>query len=496
MNGVPQTTCDTEPIHTPGSVLGHGVLLIVEPKSHRVVALSANASLVISVPDDPVSLLGQPLSEVVSVRFLSGFEEGLRGLGQMPGDRARYFLAGLSPWNITLVVLDTAGHIGIEVTAAAGEALGGAQHAHFRGKDVDEDTVPLEVFLQRACMALRKATGFDRVMIYRFLPGWHGEVVSEDKRADTQTFLRHRFPSSDIPAPARALYLLNGLRVIPDALDLPVPLLSLPASPQTETWDLSHSRLRAVSPVHLEYMRNMGVRSSLSLALTLNGALWGLVACHARNRISLEPHDLAWCEKTAVEISNEITAQSCAARDAHAKIFTDLLSNFRPVAQSKSELCNHILSSPGDFLSVFRADGIAWVQDNRVDHVGFTPRRGDVLALAKLVRARGTRRVALETLQDLAPALNSRPTCGFLSLLFDESAFFVFRNEALREVTWGGDPSKTLASRGFGGDINPRQSFQTYVETLGGHSIPWSHDEERAFELFSNTLDALPSSLS
>src|SRR5690606_8265454 len=127
--------------------------------------------------------------------------------------------------------------------------------------------------------AVRGLTGFDRVMIYRFDPEWNGEVVAERRVSELDPFLGTRYPASDIPPQARALYLRNPIRLIPNSDHQPIPLVALPDAPGT-TLDLSDSTLRAVSPVHLEYLRNMGVVASMSAALRVDGALWGLVACH------------------------------------------------------------------------------------------------------------------------------------------------------------------------------------------------------------------------
>lgn len=497
--------CDKEAIHTPGCIQGHGALLILEPQNHTIVALSANTPVVLDQALEASTLLGQPFARCVSASFLSSFQENLNNLGSLPGDRVWFSQGGLVAWEVTLVVLDTYGHIGVEVTPARVRTpletfgTGATVHGPFHTLDIDEDSVSLDTLLYRACVAVRKVTGFDRVMVYRFLPGWHGEVVAEDKRAEAQSFFGHRFPASDIPAPARSLYLWNRVRTIPDAHEPAVPLLCLPSCGQEGRADLSHSRLRAVAPIHIEYMRNMGVRSSLSLAITNGDELWGLLACHGTTRAFLTPGDLEWCEQTALKLSKEVTTNANAERDAHARSFREVLSLLLPGTPSKNALCNRILSSPERFLSVFKADGCAWVQASTpppttttIDHVGFTPRRDDLAALAKKVKDTGERLSVFETLEEFAPSLNARPSCGLLSVSLEEGVFFLFRNQALRQITWGGDPRKTLASRGFGGRVNPRQSFESYVEKLEGHAVPWSDDEQRAFRVFAEKLDALP----
>jgi light-regulated signal transduction histidine kinase (bacteriophytochrome) len=127
---------------------------------------------------------------------------------------------------------------------------------------------------------VRGLTGFDRVMVYRFDPDWNGEVVAEERRDDLEPFLGLHFPASDIPAQARALYLRNWLRLIPDARYAPVPLVPERNPHDGRPLDLGASTLRSVSPVHLEYLANMGVIASMSVSLVDRGRLWGLIACH------------------------------------------------------------------------------------------------------------------------------------------------------------------------------------------------------------------------
>ena len=143
-----------------------------------------------------------------------------------------------------------------------------------------QDAATRQELLQTAAMEVRNLTGFDRVMVYRFDPDWHGHVVAEAKRDDLETFLGLHYPASDIPAQARRLYTLNWLRIIPDVSYRPSRLMSGQSRSDSEPLDLSFAVLRSVSPIHIEYLQNMGVTASMSVSLVHNGSLLGLIACH------------------------------------------------------------------------------------------------------------------------------------------------------------------------------------------------------------------------
>ena len=128
--------------------------------------------------------------------------------------------------------------------------------------------------------AVRALTGFDRVMVYRYDADYNGEVVAEAKRADLNSFLGLHYPASDIPAQARALYEKNWIRLISDVDYAPAPIEPADHPATGAPLDLTYSTLRSVSPIHLEYLRNMGVRASMSISLLRDDKLWGLIACH------------------------------------------------------------------------------------------------------------------------------------------------------------------------------------------------------------------------
>src|SRR5688500_560184 len=263
--------CADEPIAVPGAIQPHGALLAVAEPDLAVVVASAGAA-------DVLGTHPATLADVLAPADLDRLRAGLAG-----------DLAELDPLRVTVggAELDLVAHRADGLLLTEWEPLAGAEQAgaawHRRLPQVLQRLSAggaLEELTAALARDVRALTGFDRVMVYRFDPEWNGEVVAEDRRADLEPFLGLRYPASDVPAQARALYATNWLRLIPDARYTPAPLVP-PVSPLTGgPLDLSGSILRSVSPVHLEYLANMGVVASMSVSLIDRGRLWGLIACH------------------------------------------------------------------------------------------------------------------------------------------------------------------------------------------------------------------------
>src|SRR5690349_20879503 len=282
--------CADEPIAVPGAIQPHGVLLALEEPGLTVVSASANAAELFGGP-----VLGRALADLLPAGELTELRAGLAGdLGEV--NPLRQTVGGAE---VDLVL-----HRGDGLLLAEWEPLAGAEVApavwHARLPAVLArlaQSGSLEELTATLARDVRALTGFDRVMVYRFDPEWNGEVVAEDRRPDLEPFLGLHYPASDIPAQARELYTRNWLRLIPDARYTPVPL-EPPVSPRTgRRLDLSGSMLRSVSPVHLEYLANMGVVASMSVSLVDRGRLWGLVACHGYSGA----HRPSYADRTAAE---------------------------------------------------------------------------------------------------------------------------------------------------------------------------------------------------
>ncbi|MGY1722795.1 SpoIIE family protein phosphatase [Blastococcus sp. SYSU DS0533] len=477
--------CADEPIAVPGAVQPHGVLLAVTEPGLAVVVASGNAT-----PLFGGTVAGRGLDELLDPADAERLRAGLAGdLAELNPLRVR--VAGTE---VDLVVHRADGLLITEWEPVVGaEEAGSAWHRRLptvlqrlsASATLDE----LSDVLARDVRAL---TGFDRVMVYRFDPEWNGEVIAEDRRADLETFRGLWFPASDIPAQARALYATNWMRLIPDAGYRPVPL-----EPQTvggRPLDLSGAMLRSVSPVHLEYLANMGVRASMSISLVDRGRLWGLIACHHY----AGPHRPSYTDRTAAEF---------LGRTASLLLPTKVAANEQDgvveVAQRRAELAAVIGRTPRSLaaaltdgevtaLDLLPAAGVAVRLGGQLHLLGATPPADRVGPLVRDLLAAGVRATdavsrVVPTAADLAATASGVLVAEVAGGRGDYLAWF--RPETLREITWGGNPytSKT-AQTDAGPRLSPRRSFDAWSETVRERSQPWLDHEVEAVRSLAGLL--------
>lgn len=477
-------SCADEPIAIPGAIQPHGVLLAVTEPDLTVVLESANAAELFGY-----QVTGLPLPD------LFDDDDAVRLHDALVRD-----FAEVNPLRVDvngdadLVLHRSEGLLLIEIEPVAGaEDAGAAWHRRLpmvlqrlsAATTLDELTAVL-------ARDVRTLTGFDRVMIYRFDAEWNGEVVAEDRREDLEPFFGLRYPASDIPAQARALYVSNWLRIIPDARYRPVPL-DPPSHPSTgRPLDLSGAILRSVSPVHLEYLANMGVVSSMSVSLIDRGRLWGLIACHHY----AGPHRPSYTDRTAAEFLGRT-----ASLLLHTKVAAGEQEGVVEVAQRHAQLAAAVGRTPralaaaltGDAVTVLDllpADGAAVRLGGQLRLLGRTPpaERVPGLVAALLAAAAGVTDAVSSVLPEAADLAET--ASGVLAVPVGGEDFLAwFRSETLREVAWAGHPyqSKT-AITDAGPRLSPRRSFDAWSETVRATSRPWREHEIAAARSLANHL--------
>jgi light-regulated signal transduction histidine kinase (bacteriophytochrome)/CheY-like chemotaxis protein len=331
-----------------------------------------------------------------------------------------------------------------------------------------------------AARELRQLSGFDRVMIYRFDADWNGEVVAEARRADLEPFLGLHYPAADIPAQARRLYTLNWIRIIPDVRYRPARLCPELDPGTRAPLDLSHAVLRSVSPIHVEYLTNMGVTASMSVSLIRDGALMGLVACHHYSG----PHHLPFVLRETSELLGQalswhiasFEARETAERAVRAQRDETTVVTALASARSIPEgLCVPAL------LDLTGATGAAVVYEGQVHLLGRTPPEADVRRiLAASIPEEGRSQSVCDRLSDLLPEASAwEDVCaGVLVLeISRQLGEFVlwFRPATDRTVDWAGDPRKTATTYDAAGAprLSPRGSFALWREVVAGRSLPW-----------------------
>jgi light-regulated signal transduction histidine kinase (bacteriophytochrome) len=341
--------------------------------------------------------------------------------------------------------------------------------------------------LTLAAQQMRAVTGYDRVMIYRFLHDGAGEVVAEAVRPGTDPYLGLRYPASDIPAQARALYRRQPLRLIPDVDYVPVPILP-ERGPGGLPLDLGLAALRSVSPVHIQYLRNMGVRATLTVSLMRGDTLWGLIACHHN-----EPHYLSGALCSAAELFGQMLSlqidvreqqqeqhRLAEAQDAHDRLLE---------AMSPRDTVFEDLSRYATMLNaMIPCDGMAVWSNGQLSGEGVLPPDDAIAELIAFLGQKPADRIhATSSLAEhFAPAARfADRASGVLAIPISRAArdyLLFFRREVVQTVTWGGNPDKAVQRDPDSGQLHPRRSFEAWRETVRCHAQPWTASDLRVAE--------------
>ena len=462
--------CDREPIHIPGAIQPHGLLLIAEAGGdHRVVAGAGDLEGRLS-PD----WLGRPLGDLLG-QDVAGLLRDAGGPAAAPtpvagiGER---FVATLHRGGDRLMV-ELEPIVTEPMTATAMLAWLDVATGTFE-RATDKQTL-----YDRAAVAFRTLTGFDRVMIYHFLDDDAGRVVAEDRDPALDTFRNHHFPASDIPKQARALYVRNRTRAIPRVDYAPAPLR--PAG--FAGCDLSDVALRHVSPIHLQYLRNMGVGASASISIVKDGLLWGLVACHHHEPRLLPPDVRSAAATLASGLARQIRAKEEAAAYRERLALRAAEDSVVPRLNSEEPLRKAVVAVKEELRTMLDADGFAMVAGDQVESVGHCPDAATLIAIARWVRDRGGEPVATHELPALFPGVERHPghCSGLLALpLHDENAMLLWlRAETIETIEWAGNPHKSVEVTA-GETLTPRASFASYSETVRGRSRRWTLEEVEA----------------
>ena len=356
-----------------------------------------------------------------------------------------------------------------------------------------ETSVSLTTLYDSAAFEFRQLTGFDRVMVYHFLDDGAGHVVAENRREDLHSYLNQHFPASDIPSQARALYVRNLIRVIPDVSYQPTPLR--PSWTAPAPLDMTDSSLRSVSPVHIQYLVNMQVQASASISIVKDGVLWGLIACHHDSPRSLSYETRAACRALAGALARQIKAKEAAEiyrQQIRLRSFEDDVIGWLSRQTSlEHALANHL----SEVRRMMRSDGVAVLRGAELVMDGICPAESDIRGLAAWLFTRGAEPIfATDQLSALYPpaAEFQHAAGGVLAMILsvDDPWLLIWLNvEQVETVNWAGNPHK-----GLGNDpmlkLTPRASFEAWAETVRGRARAWTPPElDAATRLRTALLD-------
>ncbi|MEO8629281.1 MAG: GAF domain-containing protein, partial [Betaproteobacteria bacterium] len=471
--------CAREPIHLPGAIQPHGCLLSFHPQTLAVAQVSANVDEFLGCAS--TSLLGQPITAWLAQPYSDVL---LQALAQSQDADVNPLLlqAGTTRLNGVLHRNDGLAILELE-RAEQGEATKwrvDIDHALKRLSEVDNLQQLLEATVQVVC----GLTGFDRAVVYRFDTDGSGEVLAECLAEGMQPYLGLHFPESDIPSQARELYLRNWLRTIPDARYLPVQLTPTLRPDTGAPLDLSYSILRSVSPVHLAYLANMGVRASMSISLIVAGRLWGLISCGHREPWSLPYRVRTACETIGRMVSLQIGALQAGdfqrRQLAKSESLTSLVTGMR---EGASHVLAGLAANPARMLDIEHASGAAIVHGDSVLRVGACPEDRIVARLAEWLRPRAnndglfaTAQLAIDDPQWDVCALQAS---GVLAIVLPtplQPCVIWFRPELIHQMNWAGKPTALDSAHERTG-LNPNRSFDLWKQLVRGQSLAWGPAE-------------------
>ena len=482
------SNCEREQIQFAGSIQPHGVLLVLRESDQTIVQASANASAFLNLDK---SVLNQPISKIEGnlwERIGPHLSEPLDSIPiavrcDIGTPTAKYDgLLHRPPQGGLIIELERAG--------SAVDLTEHVEHALLRIME----SASLRSLCDETARLLNKLTGYDRVMVYRFDAEGHGEVYSEHRKSELESYLGNRYPASDIPQIARRLYERNRVRVLVDVACQSVPLEPLHSPITGQDLDMSLCFLRSMSPIHIQYLKNMGVGATLVVSLLVNGKLWGLIACH-----HYAPRFVNYEIRAICELLAEIIATRIAALESFVQAQAEL--SVRRLEQRMIEAISRdgdwrtaLFDSSQTLLQPLNAAGAALLFEGQVLTAGEVPGTQQLRQIGAWLDRQATQGVIATAslgLDEPEFASLTSVASGVLAAPVSNTAgeyLIWFRPERVRTVTWGGNPFKPVEIGNNPSDLSPRRSFSQWHQLVEGTSDPWTSADLTAARLIGESV--------
>lgn len=491
MQDVDLSNCDHEPIHKLGHIQGFGALIAVNA-DWFLAQRSANLEQILGTQQEIA--VGSRLSDAMSDRAVDRLRSAVAALVDPDQVERLFGVDLLGDGQLFDCAVHTSGHyVIIELERHAegdvNRQIGLLRPIMARLEKVEGS----ERMLGEAARQLRLSLDIDRVMVYRFHPDLSGEVVAEARRDDLEAFHGLRYPKTDIPAQARELYKRNRFRIISDVEEDPVPI-EPGVSTEGDAIDLSMSTLRAVSPIHIEYLQNMGVGASLSISIIIGGKLWGLFACH-----HYSAKVLPYSQRTAAELFSELFSlmlERALFREreqlrenglkVHDRLMRDIAAG-TPLSESLPLLTPVIQQ-------IIPHDGASVFVDDIYDARGAAPNEEEFRAIVPSLNSAATSRIlASDAIAERLPKAERFADRAVGALIIPVSRtprdyLVLWRRGLTQTVTWAGNPDKPVDYGPHGARLTPRKSFEAWQESVEGRSSPWTPGELQVADGLRTTL--------
>ena len=509
------TNCDREPIHTPAAIQAFGCLVVVRLDDRKVVSISANAegfSFFDALPkvdqtigEDYVGL-AKLIDSLVALADGSTIQQLVRETFHQSDDV-------MSANRLALKEAIESESCSTMLTA---HKCDGLAFLEFEPQDAGVksqtkgmletlfaqiDRAHVEQAHQRIVEFVREVTGFDRVMLYQFHADDHGSVIAEAKSDEQESFFGLHYPAADIPLPARRLYELKWIRSIADShaqgIAMDPPLVSQSSDDggqENRPIDMSFCALRAISPIHLEYMRNMGVRGSMSISVLNAGKLWGLLACHHRQPKVVPPAMRNLCELAGSLLSVFLTSRRQEnLLEQQVQTNEEIFANAAEISV-QDDFGKAILESAPWMSDLFKAIGFVWSNDDDQQTWGDVPAAEQITSLLEALESENDRILFTDKLGQWNPSFKSLEANlpGVLAMKFAQRSggtLLFFRPPYKTQIDWAGDPSKNEADES--GRLSPRKSFAMFTQSVGDRSLPWSDSDRETAETLMTSLSSV-----
>lgn len=468
--------CADEPIRVPGAVQPHGFFLLTDEAVQSIVLASENAADFLGVPLKLI--LGAKLDTILERELLTAIEAVLKGVF---ATCATTYLGSY--------------RIGGELCSVMTHCIGERRALEFERVDTLVGPEMMNAVVtnfvatlsripsrQQLCdevtQQVHSLTGYDRVMLYSFDEEGNGTVISEASNGRLPSYRDLRFPATDIPAQARALYLENTIRIIPDADYEPSQLVAI-AGGDAAGLDLSSSILRSVSPVHLQYMRNMGTLSSMSISIIVDGKLWGLISGHHS-----QPKTVPYLIRSACDMLAKLTSTQLLSQRANERLKQTVAFHTvqRELLTQLAVEPNYLVSLRGhmsELMQVANATGVALLLEDGVETLGTVPGVEEIGRLGAWLEEQNNLDAfhTNELGRELPWAEEIREhASGLLAVRISQIRrryVLWFRPEIVQTVQWAGELPKGNEPK----VLSPRTSFESWKQIVRGRSVPWSEME-------------------
>lgn len=482
------TFCGKLPIHQTNSIQSHGVLFVLDNNLQSLLQVTENVSELLQKPAQ--DLAGTPFSQYISKESVNALQDSARVSweGKLP------LTLNFSINEIEEPVLCQVHSIeeGFVIEAELNKFYSRTQQKFIdiyqrikQGMQHINQCNSIDEVCATAAKLIKRMTGFDKVMIYRFDENWNGTVLAEDASDGMERYFGLTFPASDVPRPVRDMYLKNPYRLIPNREYEPARLYPL-LNPVSNTFtNLLNADLRSVASVHLEYLKNMNVMASMSMRIVHQEKLWGLIACHHQ-----QPKYLSFEDCSAVEMISTILSQkiSTLQNTEGIQVRQHLTGLFASIVEQMADRTNisDVFHENAQLLIDFlRADGIALSWNGLIETKGVTPNEHDIETLLFWLKGKALHEIfhhhqLSQIFEESKTFADSASGIIALPIQPDKGNYLIaFRSELVRTISWGGNPNEALQFEPNSTVYHPRHSFQVWKQIVHHTAKSW-HDEELA----------------